>query len=81
MKRSTAEGEKQGACSQERRTVCWAEPRRGSKMRGRLRGEQGTSPPPPHPIPYSQQPSLFTRLFRKLLENEMQGKKIDYVFV
>ena len=49
--------------------------------RGRPRGEQETSPPPPHPIPYSQQPSLFTRLFRKLLENEMQGKKIDYVFV
>ena len=27
-KRSAVEGEKQGACSQERRTVCWAEPQR-----------------------------------------------------
>ena len=45
------------------------------------KGKQGTSPPPPHPIPHSQQPSPFTRLFRKLLAVEVQGKTIGGVFV
>ena len=44
-------------------------------------GRTGDKPTPPHPIPHSQQPSPFTRLFRKLLAVEVQGKTIGGVFV
>ena len=78
-KRSAVEGEKQGACSQERRTVCWAEPQREQDER-EAEGRAGDKPTSSTSHPYSQQPSPFTRLLESYLRMRCR-KKLDYVFV
>ena len=72
-KRSAVEGEKQGACSQERRTVCWAEPQREQDER-EAEGRAGDKPTNPTSHPIFTAAFTLHQTFRKLLENEMQEK-------
>ena len=66
-------------CSQERK-VSWADPQREQDER-EAKGRTGDKPTTPTSHPTFTAAFTLQQTFRKLLENEMQEKKIDDVFV